>query len=54
MVSEEVDKEDKPFMVMSNNKPQFVIVSLKFLSHMQKYLGKNNAASLLSLLTRLG
>src|SRR3954471_13083593 len=49
-VSEEVNKEDKPFIVMSNNRPQFAIVSLKLLSQMQKYPGKNNAASLLSLL----
>ena|SRR5688572_15096895 len=48
-VSEEVNKEDKPFIVMSNNKPQFAIVSLKLLSQMQKPHEKENAASLVSL-----
>jgi len=48
-VSEEVNKEDKPFIVMSNNKPQFAIVSLKLLSQMQKPHEKENKASLLSL-----
>src|SRR3954469_3444651 len=48
-VSEEVNKEDKPFIVMSNNKPQFVIVSLKLLSQMQKPHEKADTPSLLSL-----
>jgi prevent-host-death family protein len=48
-VSEEVNKEDKPFIVMSNNRPQFAIVSLKLLSQMQKPDEKNTPASLLSL-----
>jgi prevent-host-death family protein len=48
-VSEEVNKEDKPFIVMSNNRPQFAIVSLKFLSQMQKLHEKDTPASLLSL-----
>jgi len=39
-VSEEVNKEDKPFIVMSNNKPQFAIVSLKLLSQIQNLTRK--------------
>src|SRR4051812_48484041 len=48
-VSKEVNKEDKPFIVMSNNKPQFAILSLKLLSQMQKPHEKDDAPSLLSL-----
>jgi prevent-host-death family protein len=49
-VSEEVNKEDKPFIVMSNNKPQFAIVSLKLFSQIQKPHEKDETTSLLGLL----
>lgn len=35
-VSEEVNKQEKSFIVMSNNRPQFAIVSLNLLAKLQK------------------
>ena len=49
-VSEEVNKEDKPFIVTSNNRPQFAIVSLNFLSKLQKPHERDERAVLLSLI----
>jgi hypothetical protein len=50
-ISEEVNKEDLSFVVMSNNRPQFVIVGLKTFSKLQTPGAANDAgASLLSLI----
>ena len=49
-ISEEVNKEDLSFVVMSNNRPQFVIVSLKTFSQLQTPQEKDAGASLLSLI----
>ena len=49
-VSEEVNKVDKPFIVTSNNRPQFAIVSLNFLCKLQKPHERDEGAMLLSLI----
>ena len=49
-ISEEVNKEDLSFVVMSNNRPQFVIVGLKTFSQLQTLHEKDAGASSLSLI----
>jgi hypothetical protein len=50
-ISKEVNKEDLSFVVMSINRPQFVIVGLKTFSALQAPSATNDAgASLLSLI----
>lgn len=49
-ISEEVNKDDMSFVVMSNNRPQFVIVSLNKFSQLQKPNRNDAGASLLSLI----
>ncbi len=48
-VSEEVNKTDKPLIVMSKNQPQFVVVSLKTLDRLQESETQNSAQKLLSI-----
>lgn len=49
-ISEGVNKEDLSFVVMSNNRPQFVIVGLKTFSKLQTPDTNDAGASLLSLI----
>ena len=49
-ISDKVNKTDQSFVVMSNNRPQFVIVSLKAFSQLQKPNQNGTGASLLSLI----
>lgn len=49
-ISEVVNKENLSFVVMSNNRPQFVIVGLKAFSEMQTLPGTDAGASLLNLI----
>lgn len=48
-VSEEVNKTDKPLVVMSKNQPQFVVVSLKTLDRLQQNEAQNSAQRLLNI-----
>lgn len=50
-ISQKVNEADFSYVVMSNNKPQFVIVSLKNFSKLQKPKKQSEAAPLLDLLT---
>lgn len=49
-ISEKVNEDDMSFVVMSNNRPQFVIVGLKTFTHLQKTSQNDAGASLLSLI----
>ena len=49
-ISEEVNKDDLSLVVMSNNRPQFVIVSLKIFNQFQKPHVNDAGVSLLSLI----
>jgi len=48
-VGEEVNKTDKPLIVMSKNQPQFVIVSLKTFDKIQQLDSQNSASRLLAI-----
>ena len=48
-VAKEVNKTNKPTIVMSKNEPQFAIVSLKTLDKLQQVPAKNSAQKLLEL-----
>lgn len=48
-LSEALKKTNKPFIVMSKNEPQFVLVSLKAFEHYQEATIKNSAQKLLQL-----
>jgi PHD/YefM family antitoxin component YafN of YafNO toxin-antitoxin module len=50
-ISEDLKKTDKPFVVMSKNEPQFVMVSLNAFEKYQKVTIKNSAQGLLNLAT---
>lgn len=49
-ISEKVNNDDFSYVVMSNNKPQFVIVSMKTFSELKAPQGKSEELSLLSLI----
>jgi len=49
-ISEKVNEADMSYVVMSNNRPQFVIVGLKTFSQLQKPNTNDAGASLLSLI----
>ena len=49
-ISDEVNKDDMSFVVMSNNRPQFVIISLKNFSKIQAPHIDDQAVSLLGLI----
>lgn len=48
-ISKEVNKTDTPTIVMSNNQPQFVIVSLKLFSNLRENSLNKSAETLLEL-----
>lgn len=48
-VGEEVNKTDRPLIVMSKNQPQFVVVSLKTLDKLQQNETQNSAQKLLNI-----
>ncbi len=49
-VSDEVNKEDQSLVVMSNNRPQFVIMGLKTFSKLQTPKKTEKGSSLLALI----
>ena len=49
-ISQDVNKTDAPLVVLSKNKPQFAIVSLKTLSHLQKSVLKRETWNLMQLI----
>jgi PHD/YefM family antitoxin component YafN of YafNO toxin-antitoxin module len=49
-ISDDVNNDDMSFVVMSNNRPQFVIVSLKTFSKIQTSQANDQGLSLLSLI----
>lgn len=49
-ISDDVNKGDMSFVVMSNNRPQFVIVSLKTFSKLQSAQTDDQGLSLLGLI----
>jgi len=49
-ISEDVNKENRSLIVMSNNRPQFVVVSLKTFSNMQHTQSSEQGLSLLGLI----
>lgn len=49
-ISEEVNNADKSYVVMSNNRPQFVIVGLNNFSKLQSSQEQEKKTSLISLL----
>ena len=48
-VAKEVNRTDKPLVVMSKNEPQFAIVSLKTLEKLEQTATRNAAQKLLKL-----
>ena len=48
-IGEEVNRTDKPLVVMSKNQPQFVVVSLKTLDRLQENETRNSAQKLLDI-----
>lgn len=48
-LAEELNKTDKPAIVMSKNKPQFAIISLKTLERLHQLKKKSSALRLLEL-----
>jgi len=49
-ISEEVNRDDVSFVVMGNNRPQFVIVGIKNFTKLQKAPKQNAGLSLLGLI----
>lgn len=49
-ISDDVNNDDMSFVVMSNNRPQFVIVSLKTFSKLQSPQTNDQGLSLLGLI----
>ena len=49
-ISKQVNETDAPLVVLSKNQPQFAIVSLKALSHLQKTSPKRETWSLMHLI----
>lgn len=48
-IVEEVNETNTPTVVISNNKPQFVIVSMKMLESLQKITAQKTASGLVKL-----